>query len=352
MTENLTTKELHRHKLPTSVLAVDLTRDGRTAYSGCMDGVYRVDVASGEHERIATHDSYVSGVALLEDASQLITSGYDGVLIWHDLASGEWIRKVRAHNFWSWRMRVSPDGRLVASSTGQYLAGGYKYEPAAEREPSVRIFDVAPGALVHSLSHVPPVQSLAFSPDSRYVAAGNLMGEIRVWDLETGQQVARWSTPEFTSWGIIKSHCYIGGIYDLHFTPAGDELIATGMGPMRDPMAGNGKQTWQRFAWRQEPAKKSAEYQGGEGLMESLAFRPNHAHFAMAGRLRGGDWNAAFFDLESGELIHSLKTGCRITQARFTADGSRLVLAGTEGQPEKHPAKAEPFGRLDVLLVS
>lgn len=349
---NFTTEELHRHRLPTGALAVDLTRDGRTAYAGCMDGVYRVDVASGEQERIGAHDSYVSGVSLLEEAGLLIIAGYDGVLIWHDLASGEWTRKVRAHDFWSWRMRVSPDRRLVASATGQYLAGGYKYEPAAEREPSVRVFDVDSGALVHSFSHVPPVQSVAFSPDGRQVAAGNLMGEIRVWDLDTGEEAARWSTPDFTSWGIIKSHCYIGGIYDVHFTPSGDELIATGMGPMRDPMAGNGKQTWQRFAWRRDPPEKTAEFKGGEGLMESLTFHPAERLFVMAGRLRGGDWNAALFELESGELVHSLKTGCRITQARFTADGSRLVLAGTQGQPDKHPAKAEPFGRLDVLQIA
>jgi WD40 repeat protein len=316
-----------------------------------MDGVYRVDVESGDHERIGAHDSYVSGVALIKDSGQLLTAGYDGVLIWHDLEAGEWIRKVRAHDFWSWRMRLSPDGRLVASATGQYLAGGYKYEPAAEREPSVRVFDVASGALVHSLSHVPPVQSVAFSPDSRHVAAGNLMGEIRVWDLETAEEVARWTTPDFTSWGVIKSHCYIGGIYDVHFTPSGDELVATGMGPMRDPMAGNGKQTWQRFAWKRDPPEKTAEFQGGEGLMESMAFHPDNRLFAMAGRLRGGDWNAAIFEFESGELVHSLKTGARITQASFSADGSRLVLGGTQGQPDKQDAQAEPFGRLDVLQV-
>jgi WD40 repeat protein len=344
-----TTTELHRHKLPTAVLAVDLARDARTVYAGCMDGVYQFDVESGDHERIGAHDSYVSGVALLEESGQLITAGYDGVLIWHDLQAGEWIRKVRAHDFWSWRMRVSPDARLVASATGQYLAGGYKYEPAAEREPSVRVFDVASGALIHSFLHVPPVQSLAFSPEGRYLAAGNLMGEIRVWDLETAQQAACWTTPDFTSWGVIKSHCYIGGIYDLHFTASGDELIATGMGPMRDPMAGNGKQTWQRFAWKEAPPEKTAEFQGGEGLMESLAFHPDNRHFVMAGRLRGGDWNAAIFDLATGELAHSLKTESRITQARFSADGSRLVLGGTQGQPEEHPADAAPFGRLDVL---
>ena len=44
------------------------------------------------------------------------------------------------------------------------------------------------------------------------------------------------------------------------------------MGDMRDPMAGNGKQLWQRFAWQTSPVEKTQESvadQTGEGLMET-----------------------------------------------------------------------------------
>ena len=338
--------KLHQHELPTAALGMDVSQDGDTAFAACLDGVYRVDIKSGEFRRIATHDSYVSGVALVEDRNQLITAGYDGVLAWHDLNRHEWIRKVRAHDFWSWKMNVSPDGRLVASSTGRYAAGGYKYEPAPEREPCVRVFDVATGTLVRSWSHVPSVQSVAFSPDSQYVAAGNLMGEIRVWNVDSGRLSAQWTTPDFTSWGIIKSHCYIGGIHDLLFTPTGRSIIATGMGPMRDPMAGNGKQTWQRFDWQSDPPVKESEFKGGEGLMETLAYHPSHDYFVMAGRLRGGDWNAAVFDVQDGTLKHHMKTGYRITKAKFSHDGKRLLLCGAESQ--KTPSRNEAFGRLNV----
>ena len=37
---------------------------------------------------------------------------------------------MKAHDFWSWQLALSPDGSRVASVTGQYLAGGWKYEPA------------------------------------------------------------------------------------------------------------------------------------------------------------------------------------------------------------------------------
>lgn len=339
------------HKLPTAVLAADITSDAGTVYTGCMDGVYRLDLNDGEARRIAQHDSYVSSVSLIEALQQLVSGGYDGNILWTDLSANQEIRKVEAHRFWSWRSAVSPDKNYVATVTGQYLAGSYKYEPAAETEPSVRVYDAHDGRLLQNLPHVPSVQAVAISPDSRHVAAANIMGEIRAWDIESGDRVNNWTTPDFTSWGIIKSHCYIGGIFDLAFTPDGEHLLATGMGPMRDPMAGNGKQMWQKFAWREEPARKVGQFKGGEGLMESLAFHPSGKFFAMGGRLRGGNWNVAIFETASGKLVHSFKSSMRVTKLLFSSDGRQLFVAGTKGQPEGKNNLDKHFGRLEVYAV-
>ena len=78
------------------------------------------------------------------------------------------------------------------------------------------------------------------------------MGEVRVWDLRAkpgGPPAAQWTSPDFTSWGSVKSHHYCGGIYSLAFAPDGQSLLGCGMGPTTDPMAGNGKMTWQRWDW-------------------------------------------------------------------------------------------------------
>ena len=60
----------------------------------------------------------------------------------------------------------------------------------------------------------------------------------------------------------------------------------------------------------------------GQGLMETLAVHPSGGHFVMGGRLRGGDWNVALFDLETGNRIAALKTGYRVTEACYNADGN------------------------------
>lgn len=337
-------------KLPTGILAASLAH-GESLVAGCMDGVYLVNFATEQTEKLYQHESYVSTVALVSD-ELVLSAGYDGAVCWFDLKTREMVRRVPLHEFWSWDMAVSPDQKLIASVTGQYLAGGYKYEPQPEREPSLRIVSIESGEVLHSLPHVPSVQSVAFSPDSKLVAAGNLMGEVRVFDVTDGAMVANWTTPDFTSWGIIKSHCYLGGIFAMQFTPDGNELLLAGMGPMRDPMAGNGRQLWQRWNWQEtDPTKVDETHKGesGEGLMETLAIHPSAGQFVMGGRLRGGDWNVALFELNSGNRIATLKTGYRVTQAQYAADGSQLLLVGAQGQPKKkEDGRFPPFGRVEL----
>ncbi len=344
-------KRTTNFRLPMAILGASLAADESTLLTGCMDGVYLSSVEAGTSTRVAQHSSYVSGVAWLPDQSHYLSAGYDGQMQWFDTATNQATRQQQIHEFWSWDMAVSPDGRLIASVTGQYLAGGYRYEPQPEREPSVVVLDAASGEILWKLPHVPSVQAVCFSPDSRYVAAGNLMGEVRIWDCNDGSLRSSWSTDEFTSWGIIKSHCYLGGIFAMRFTPDGQHLLLAGMGPMHDPMAGNGKQLWQKWAWQQEQPDKVAQINkddGGEGLMEALAIHPQKPIFAMGGRLRGGDWNAALFDLNSGERLATLKTGYRVTGLQFSADGNRLIVTGTEGQPKpSREGSWEPFGRVE-----
>jgi hypothetical protein len=110
-----------------------------------------------------------------------------------------------------------------------------------------------------------------------------------------------------------------------------------------------------RFAWREEKPRKIDETKGsdsGEGLMETLAVHPGGAHFVMSGRLRGGSWNTALFGLADGALLHSLKTDTRITKALFAADGKRMVLAGTQRQPNMKDGVVPAFGHVDVYDVT
>jgi len=73
------------------------------------------------------------------------------------------------------------------------------------------------------------------------VAAANMMGMVGVWEVATGKNLAQFKSGDFTSWGIIKSPHYLGGIFGLAFSPDGKSLLCCGMGEMRDPMAATAK---------------------------------------------------------------------------------------------------------------
>jgi WD40 repeat protein len=345
------TKDL---KLPTGVLGLALGDD--KLFAACMDGmVHSVDPKKGDATAFAEkHGSFASGCVLLPNGESLISAGYDGNLLWHDVATKKLIRAVHAHSFWSWQMALSPDGKRLATVTGQYLAGGEKYEPAPWPEPTVKTFDSQSGELVRSFDHGPPVLSVAFSPDSKHVAAANMMGEIGVWNLESGKRVALIATPDFTSWGIIKSPHYCGGIYGLIFAPDGKSIVACGMGPMGDPMAGNGRMTWQRWDWQASPPKKLGQIRdgdGGTGLMETICFTPDGSAFVMAGRQAQGTWTTAMFAAD-GKLLASLDTKSRVTRAVFSADRKTLYLAAAVGQPQRNDGKWGDYGRVHVVELN
>ncbi len=276
------------HKLPSGALGLAITPEGDRAFVSCADGgIHRVDLSNGAFEALEErHTSFASGCVLLPDGQTLVSGGYDGALIWHDTATRRCLLRVQAHRFWSWQLALSPNGRHVASVTGQYLPGGWKYEPAAENEPSVKVYDALNGDRIAAFHHAPPVLSCAFSPDGRHLAAANMMGEVRVWDLKAAnpdKPVAQWTSPDFTSWGTTKTHHYCGGIYGLSFAPDGESLLGCGMGPMGDPMAGNGQMTWQRWNWRKgKRIDQIRDGQHGSGLMEALAWHPDGDHFVMA----------------------------------------------------------------------
>lgn len=349
--------QIKDHKLPTGVLGFALGPDGLTGFAACADGtVHRVDLETGKSEAFAgRHHSYASGCVVLPDGGTVISGGYDGRLLWHEVETGRCWREATAHRFWSWQLALSPDGRRVASCTGQYLSGGWKYEPSAEVELSVKVHDTMTGEEVGAYSHGPPVLSCAFSLDGRHLAAANMLGEVRVWDTyPTGSKepVSKWTTPDFTSWGSTKTHHYCGGIYGLAFAPDGKSIVGCGMGPMTDPMAGNGKMTWQRWDWRTgERLGQIRDGQHGSGLMEAVAWHPDGRHFVMAGRQAQGTWNAALFGVEDGGLVHAVDTKKRITHARFSKDGKRLILAGANGQPQRKDGVWPSWGRVQVYEV-
>lgn len=360
MKSNGSAERIKRLTVPTAVLGIDVSPDESVAYVATFAGVGRLDLNNGDFELLYAHDSYASGVVLLPETQQLVSAGYDGQLRWFDLQQRKLIETVAAADFWIWdlaSLRRPGQSTWIATGAGQYLAGDYEYRPRPSQQPNVKVWEAETRRLLHQFTLLPPVQAVALSPCGTRVAAANLMGDVCVWDLTVGENAPnrepdwKWQTPDFTAFGVIKSHCQVGGIYAVTFTPDSQQVIVAGMGPMVDPMAGNGRQRWQKFSLAEgqsEQKTQSKDDQVGEGLMEALAMHSGGERFLMSGRLRGGAFNTGVFSLITGDLMYGFKTDSRVTQARFLAD-QRILLAGTLSQSadaDRH------FGVVDVFAAS
>ena len=65
-----------------------------------------------------------------------------------------------------WRVAFKPDGKLLATSSFDHTA---------------RIWDIATGQELARFTHTDEVRGLAFSPDGTRLATGSSDGVVRIW---------------------------------------------------------------------------------------------------------------------------------------------------------------------------
>ena len=127
---------------------------GTFVFTGGQDfRVWRWRIDGGEKTELVT-DSWVRGMAFVDDGKTLITGGTDGRLMWF-AADGEAeegklkaTREIEAHDGWIRAVATSPDGKLIAS---------------AGNDLKVRLWNAADGKKVRELAgHESHIYNLAF----------------------------------------------------------------------------------------------------------------------------------------------------------------------------------------------
>lgn len=167
-----------------AVLGVALSTDGRLAVSASRDKTLKVwDVATGrELHTLQGHSYDVSSVALSADGRLIISASSDQTLkVWNISASldtgvvtGRELRMLGGHSGLVDSVALSADGRLAAS---------------VSVDKTLKVWDVETGCELHTLQwNWNWMRGVALSPDGRLVVSTS-GSELKMWVVATGREL-------------------------------------------------------------------------------------------------------------------------------------------------------------------
>ncbi len=164
-------------KHPDWVLAADFSPDGiLLATGGRNSGLYVWEAESGlEFYTLKGHAEAVTDLAWRPDSNILASISEDGQAILWDMKSGREVKKWNAHGDGGLAVDFSPDGQLIAT---------------AGRDKKVKIWkgDGSPLRTIDASDDI--VMSVAFTHDSERVISGDFRGNIKVWSVDGGKELA------------------------------------------------------------------------------------------------------------------------------------------------------------------
>lgn len=224
------TGELVRVLGTTSDVAFDaaFSPDGTRLAACAADGAVRIyDVGSGAEERVITsHSDWVMAVAWNSDGTKLATASRDKTAKVFDTTTGELVVTFSDHNQPVKGVAFHPDDKQVYSSgadnrvllwkieDGKKSAdvagfGGEVYKLtkgedflfAVSADKSARQFHLSNRNQIRDYrGHAEWVLSVAFHAPTKRLATGAFDGEVRIWNVEDGKQVAQfYAAPGYTN---------------------------------------------------------------------------------------------------------------------------------------------------------
>ncbi len=173
-------------QLAVPVTAVAISADDRYVVAGDQDGrIYIRDLASGRLIRtLQGHARAVSGLAITPDGQWIVSGSEDGTVYVWALPSGRWVRMLPAPVDHVHTLITSPDGRYV-------FVGGTDFHMRTRfgKIGVISAWDLNTGQQVWTFATGPsyPLPSyplaLAISADGTWLVVGNANGTIGVWPL-------------------------------------------------------------------------------------------------------------------------------------------------------------------------
>jgi WD40 repeat protein len=205
---NATNGELRQPSLETRSDQVTMAFSHDGALLGIIDntGLVRIwRTTTGVELCPSFNHGTAAKIEFSPDASLLVTAGTDGMIKVWKLPDGRQTGPTwQSGDGWPVRVAISPNGRILATSSGA-AEGSY-----------VQMWELASGKPhgPRMLGHKGPVTALAFRPDGKVLASGGYASSVVLWDVENPR-------PSGLS---LPGHS--GGVDALRFSADGKQLFS------------------------------------------------------------------------------------------------------------------------------
>jgi hypothetical protein len=168
---------LHTHKKHTDwVTSIAFSPDGVLLASGDRNGGLLVFEAEsgGEFHALGGHGAAITGLSWRDDSNVLASASEDGTIRLWEMFDGKQVKNWKAHGGGVSSVHFGHDARLVSSGRDKHVR---VWNQEGKQQLAFAPFDdIALRAV--------------FTHDDRHVVAGDWQGQIRVWKVEDGAQVA------------------------------------------------------------------------------------------------------------------------------------------------------------------
>jgi tricorn protease-like protein len=141
------------------------------------------------------------------------------------------------------------------------------------------------------------IYNIALSPNGKTLVSGNHDGKVRLWDVEMGKVVAKWTG-------------HSEGVMSVCWSAGGNRVVS-------------GSRDGTTRVWNVKTGEQILKIKTGHEEVWAVIYSPDNTQIATGGYIGG----VKIWDAKTGELITTLKHNRIVFSLAWTSDGKKLITA-------------------------